>query len=303
MKILVIGGTGFIGTHLVNKLVQAGHQVVIVARGQTQVTFAQVPMLHLNRKDIIRFQRSFYQENFDAIYDLVAYAPRDIIQIGAVFPYALRYIMVSTAAVYGAADSKDIGETTPPAPIPWHDYGRNKLLAEQELVRFPHLAWIIVRPCVVYGPGDTHEPRASYFFKRISHDLPLVIPGNESIQNNDVYVEDLAELLLMCLQMPPKTIVNAAGIAFTWPEYVRTLAEAMGKSMPSCKFLNLSLDNFRRSPYCHEIRFDHNAFYDFVLNTSLARKLGWLPRYSLRDGLANTWQWFHAHPARLAFSS
>jgi nucleoside-diphosphate-sugar epimerase len=202
-----------------------------------------------------------------------------------------KYFFISTAAVYGTGEAAEISENVLPAPISWHEYGRNKLLAEQELGRFPHLSWIIVRPCVVYGPGDSHEPRASYFFQRIFHQVPLLIPGSSEVRNNDIYVADLAALLMSCLNISEKTVLNAAGIPFTWPEYLQTLAEVLRKPLPPCRFLGMSLLEFRQWKYCKKLQFYHNAFYEFVLKTDAAQALGWLPQYSLKLGLTATWEW------------
>ena len=295
MNILVIGGTGFIGTPLVQALAAAGHHITVATRGRTENRLAQCPgvtMVPINRKDICGFQKSFEGETFDAIYDLAAFAPRDVILVADTFPKTVRYILVSTASVYGTTEGLAISEATPVTPLSWHDYGRNKWLTEQEVYRFPQLDPVIVRPCLVYGPYDPHEPRVSHFFVRIYHQVPIIIPGHSDAHNNYLYVGDLARLLCQALSFPSQTVVNAAGgETFTWPDYLATLATVMDKPLPPCHYLGMSLDDLRQWEHCHELPFHHNAFYDFALDIERAAALGWQPQVSLRQGLSDCWRW------------
>lgn len=292
MKILLIGGTGFVGRPLVRMLGLQGHEITVMTRGRTawHDESGAVRLLKVNRKDNVRFAKSFAQESFDAIYDLAAYTPRDIITVGDTFTRPTRYIFVSSAAVYGTTNSRSIDENTPHAPLDWHDYGRNKWLAEQEIRRFRQLDTVIVRPGVVYGPNDPHEPRASYFFRKLYLGLPIAIPGRDDVANNYIYVDDLAELLCGCLTMPPGTIINAGGEMFTWPQYLDDLSHIMARRSP-CVYLGMSLAEFRHWTLCQELAFHHNAFHDFVLDTARAQHFGWRPRHSLQQGLQATWQW------------
>lgn len=301
MKILVIGGTGFIGLPLVKRLLRDEHDVITVSRGKKSSELPkEVCHVQLCRKDDARFERYFGGARFDAIYDFAAYTARNVIEIGNTFTGAVRYILVSSASVYGPKDYREkISEDCPYIPTPWHDYAYNKWLAEQELAGFPQLSWIIVRPCVVYGPGDPHEPRVSHFFRRVLHQVPIIVPGKNDICNNYLYVDDLAELMALCLHAPERTVINAGGAeAFTWPHYLEIVAEVMERPLPPCRFLGMDLEEFRRWEYCKSLQFHHNAFYNFVVDIRRARDLGWEPKFSLRRGLSATWQWLNTEQNR-----
>lgn len=294
MRILVIGGSGFIGIPLVKKLSAAGYEVVVAARGKKKfpVLNDNISFVPINRKDGQKFSRIFSRQRFAAIYDLMAFAPRDVMNIAATFPYSLRYIMVSSIAVYGIPHTvTPLREDAPKTPIEWHDYGRNKLLTEQETENNSTFHWCIVRPATVYGPQDPHEPRASHFFYRIFQQIPLLIPGYPNVHNNYIYVDDLADLLFACLNAPATSILNVGGPSFTWIQYLQTLAKIMNSRLPPCKFLQLSLEQFRHWQHCKKLQFHHNAFYDLVLDSTRAQQLGWYPRHSLAQGLKKTWQW------------
>ena len=293
MKVLVIGGTGLVGTTLVEMLCKEGHDVIVTSRGRTQPHLKQnIPVIKINRKDTLGFRRHFRGMHFDAIYDCIAFTPRDVILIAELFQKPTRYIFLSTAAVYGELTSRNILETHPPNPIDWHDYGRNKSLAEQEILKFPHLHYTIIRPTIVYGPGDRQEPRASYFFRHFHTQIPILIPGKAEVLNNYIYVKDLGTLLLKSLEADSNIILNAGGPEiFNWPQYLKTLSEVMNQKLPPCEYKNLSLKEFRENKEYRKLQFHHNAFHDFVLNLDRAKSIGWTPNYFLEQGLKETWKW------------
>ena len=299
VKVLVIGGSGFVGLPLVKKLINKNYDVTILGRRPLTIPLdKQVTFMQLNRKDVNGFLSRCRGLHFDVIYDLAAFMARDILQI-CHWPQAMqsRYIYVSTAAVYGLPEPAQLlDEDTIPSPVTDHAYGCNKRLAEQALIQ-SSLSFVIVRPCVVYGPCDSQKQRAWYFFRRIQQNIPLLIPGRQEVKNNYIYVEDLADLLIQAIKFPSRTIVNAAGAEiFTWETYLHTLAKIMGTSLPPVRALAMTLKQFKNWQYARRLHFYHNAFSDFTLDISRAQNLGFNPGYSLAEGLKNTWNWLQAGP-------
>ena len=100
MNILVLGGTGFFGKHLVWELLHRGHEVTIATRGRTPDDFGdRVRRLIVDRTDARQMEQVFAHKYYDVFYDDLAYCAGDVRTVLEAVP-CRRYVMVSSASVY-----------------------------------------------------------------------------------------------------------------------------------------------------------------------------------------------------------
>ncbi len=208
MKAFVTGGTGFVGSHLVDALLERGDQVVCLVRdlAKTRRVFHdRFPNTVVGSLDNVASLREGC-ENADVIFHvagLITAKSRDeffavnaeatarLVDVAThATPDLRRFVYVSSQAAAGPSTrGSQRTEQDPPAPV--SDYGRSKLAGE-EAVRTSPFSWTIVRPPAVYGPRDTEFLRV--FKLARSPIVPLVSdPGQEL---SLIYVADLVEALL-----------------------------------------------------------------------------------------------------------
>ena len=288
MRVLIIGGNGFIGQILISQLCKKNCEIVNIYRNSQDTLPEHVENICLNRKDVPTFRKYLYAKKFDAVIDLAAFTRKDVEVVDKIVDSDI-YVFISSCAVYGEVDSLNINEKSAVTTNKHHKYAYNKIAAEDFIRQKTHL---IIRPAVVYGKNDSHLERGQYFFKHI-HEGKITIPGKSCVQNNYIYVDDLARLIVAALFSTKRNVtINAAGIRFDWDVYLQTMADACKVPQPQIESLGLSLPEFRTYAKNNKTHFPHNAFHDFVLNCDLAQELyGWRATTPLHEGLRSTRDW------------
>jgi nucleoside-diphosphate-sugar epimerase len=202
MRILVIGGTGYIGAHAVEELVRRGHDVAIFARGQTTSRLpADVQFIKGDRhhpEDIATLCTS----RFDAVLDINAYTREETQAVINAFDGRVsRFVHLSSLSVCQHVPSQAYDESNPLVTDPSFTYGYNKAECERAL-RWAHarngFPFVSLRPPAVFGPRDD-KSRENYFLKRLVAGDPIIVPGSGSTPIFAVYVKDLAAALAEAL--------------------------------------------------------------------------------------------------------
>lgn len=217
MKVLVIGGTQFIGRHVVTKLLDCGHSVTLVNRGKTSPQlFTNLPRISVDRETDAIFKAIGLRQNWDAVIDLCAYYPKDVRNILEILRGKVkRYVLCSTLSAYEASsldgptpmivegDSLRTCSEQEAVDTTLATYGQRK--AECERVAMSQsqvgIPVVIIRPCVVFGAYD-YTDRFAYWIWRASRKEPFILPDDGLTLIRRTYAPDLAAAFVKAIDAP-----------------------------------------------------------------------------------------------------
>jgi UDP-glucose 4-epimerase len=311
-RCLVLGGSGFLGSHLVELLLEEGVQVRVYSRSASSYS-RLAPLAHkieLVGGDI-RASKALANavEGCDYVYHLIgttvpATSNRDpVFDIETNVVPALRLLEVCAEAkvkqiifpssggtVYGDTGREPIPETHPAEPR--SSYGITKLTIERHLELFHRLHgldYAVLRISNVYGPRlpvRGEQNAVGVFLTRLGRGEPVVVWGDGSVTRDYVYVADVARAFRAALgQRSPFKIFNVGtGIGTPLLELIAQMERVVG-----CR-ANIVRQSARK------IDIPIN-----ILDSSRARQhLGWEAKTSLEAGLLSTWNWIQAEELRLS---
>lgn len=233
MKLLVLGGTRFLGRHLVDNAIRAGHDVTIFTRGVTPSPWGAKPVTHLvGDRDPRKGQglAALDTGEWDAAIDLSGYVPRCVgASARGLAARVARYAFVSSMSVYADASRPDLDEGTPVLtlddPASEHimaHYGALKARCEDEVrAAFGEHA-LIVRPGLIVGPHDASD-RFGYWVARFLCPQRLgerppeaVVPAPASRPVQFIDARDLANWLLDAVVARTAGVFNACSAPRMW---------------------------------------------------------------------------------------
>ena len=232
MKLLLIGGTGFLGSHLVEAALRSGHELTLFNRGQSNsARFPDVEQLHGNRDGELSILQG---RHWDAVIDTCGYVPRVVGALAQMVSEMTRhYTFISSISVY--ADFSKVGMDEHAAGATLADelieevtnetYGALKALSEQAAERAMPGSTLVIRPGLIVGPGDSTD-RFTYWPYRVAQGGEMLAPGDFKQQAQFVDARDLAAWTIHMVEQGKIGIYNATG-----PEY----ALAMGHFLDECK--------------------------------------------------------------------
>jgi len=262
MRVLVTGGAGFIGSHTVEALLEAGAEVVVLddfSAGK-HANLPQHPRLRVMEGDIR--DRSMVEQALDGVTHVLHLAAQVSVRSSIEAPSASashnvvgfltvldalrrrgipRLVYASSAAVYGAPRTLPLDEDSPCAPE--SPYGLEKLINDQYAALFSALYGISalgMRYFNVYGPRqDAASPYAgviSRFAARLKGDEPLTVFG-DGLQTRDfVFVKDVAAANVAALRSSATGVLNiGTGTSVTLLQLIEALARCAGRT-PTVKF-------------------------------------------------------------------
>ena len=217
LKLLILGGTGFIGPHQVRYAMYRGHEVTIFNRGRTAPDlFPGVEALIGDRDGQLG---ALEGRTWDAVIDNSGYVPRHVRDSVALLQDSVgRYLFTSTGSVY-SFDQDEITEDGVLLPIEDPEsedvnryYGPLKILCENAVTDVFKERGTVLRLHVVAGPGDTTD-RFTYWPVRIDHGGEIIAPGSRNTPVQYIDVRDLAEFMILCLERDIGGTYNTAGPA------------------------------------------------------------------------------------------
>lgn len=240
MRILILGGTRFIGPHQVQCAVQRGHEVTVFNRGR-QLTGLPVAVQWL-RGDRNGKLDALKDGRWDVCIDNSATLPSWVEATGDLLNDRVgRYVFLSSMAVYVDFSTAGIDETSEVARYVGTDphadllmdldrhYGALKVLSEQAAERcFPQRTTIL-RPGLVVGPGDVFD-RFTYWALRIREGGSVLLPGSPDDPIQFIDARDLAEYTITLCEKPQSGVFNVTGPAqvLTMRDFVDGISRACG---------------------------------------------------------------------------
>lgn len=232
MKILVLGGTQFVGRHIVEALIGNGHAVTTLTRGHTPDALpAAVERLRGDRDAGAAGLGALADRRWDACIDLSGYTPRQV-QASAerLRERVRRYVYVSAVSVYGDPAERPVRETCERLPPAAHDvtevsgetYGALKVACEDIVDALYGDRACLLRPQIVVGPHDWIG-RYAYWVQRAMHGSPMLAPGDGSDHVQVIDARDLARFATTAIENDLDGAFNLAGPRLTWSEFIAIL--------------------------------------------------------------------------------
>lgn len=230
MRVLVIGGTSFIGRAIVGHALLGGDEVTIFNRGKTGAELFEGVERRTGDRTTGDYG-SLAGGEWDAVVDVSGYVPRHVREaLGAVDGRAGRYLFISTVSVYSPASQVDPDEDSPRLAPEWATeevgdgtYGSLKVACEDELLDRRGPLATIVRPGIVAGPYDPTD-RFTWWVRRVGGGGTVPIAGRPEQPVQVIDVDDLAALVLLLVRGDIAGTFNAVGPAE--PASIATLAAA-----------------------------------------------------------------------------
>lgn len=301
MRALVTGGAGFIGSHLVDRLLADGDSVTVIDDLSTGSSNNVPPEAQLHRVDIgdwnalrdvvtafrpdvvfhaaaqTDVRRSIREPDFDARVNVVG--GLNVLRAAAAAG-TRRVVYASSAAVYGTPERVPVSETHPTRPI--SDYGSSKLALEHYLHAYQSrglIEYAALRFANVYGPRQRSDGEAgvvAIFTRKMLAGESVTIFGDGTKTRDYVYVADVVEATLRAANGPAGVVANLGwGREVSDLDLFRDIAAATGYTNPPTHAPDRPGDIARIS-----------------LDAAVARKVwDWKPTMGLRDGVRRVVEW------------
>ena len=297
MRTVVTGGCGFIGSHVVGRLLGAGHEVVVVDSHLGRL-WPDADYIRTDIEDANGLGEAL--EGADAVFHLAAMADVDVVAREPVRASAAniggtssvleaaraarvgRFILASTVWVYGAAPGEGaIPEDAALDPgAVGHLYTASKIAAEMLVHSYRNLydlPFTILRYGIPYGPGMRDELVIARFIRQALAGQPLTLSGDGSQHRYYVYVEDLADAHVLALR--PEAENQVMALEGAEPITIRRIAETVAEQLGGT-----------------EVHFGPARVGDFngrpVQAERAADLLGWRPTTEFDEGLRRCIDWY-----------
>ncbi|APV50318.1 hypothetical protein BWI17_11825 [Betaproteobacteria bacterium GR16-43] len=227
MRILLLGGTVFLGRALTDAALARGHDVTHLNRGKTSAPDARVETLQADRTDTRALQSAVAGQRWNAVIDTSGYLPQVVRRSAeALRDAAGLYAFVSTISVYadgGFAEGDPEHPPIDPLPDAWapETYGSLKAMCEDVVREVFGSRAFIVRPGLIVGPNDPTD-RFTYWPARISRGGRVLAPDRPERPVQVIDVRDLAAWIVDSVERSLSGTFNATG-----PERVMTMGEVL----------------------------------------------------------------------------
>lgn len=297
MRVVIIGGTGHIGTFLVPRLVNAGHDVIVASRGKREPYLPHRAWNAVRRIEIDRaaeekaatFGSRIAALEADAVVDLICFTPTSAQQlVKALQPRRTLLLHCGTMWVHGHPTTVPVTEDMPRHPF--GDYGIKKAAIEQLLLDATQRGdarAVVLHPGHLVGPGWNPVNPAGHFnpdvFTRIARGEVLVLPNEGMETVHHVHADDVAQAFQLALARPVDAVGESFHVVSPAPMSLRAYAEAMfahfGQT-PRLEFL--PWEEWRHTVTEDEAAatWDHIAHSPHGSIAKARQRLGYAPRYS-----------------------
>jgi len=233
MKILVLGGTAFLGRTIVESALAGGHELTLFNRGQRNPElFPDVEQIHGDRLTDLSL---LHGRNWDAVVDTSGYVPRAVDLSSSFLKDATdQYLFISTVSVFkdmavaGQNEEAELATLEDPTveEVTGETYGGLKVLCEEVIHKAFDKRALIVRPGLIVGPND-YTDRFTYWPVRMSRGGDVLVPD---VKDQPVQIIDVRDISAWCVDLLERQVTgtfNATGPQnpYTLEEMLRTCAE------------------------------------------------------------------------------
>lgn len=224
MRILILGGTKFLGRAIVDAALARGHEPTLFNRGETNPEL--FPGIEKLRGDRTADLSALKGRSWDAVIDVAGYVPAVVRRSAELLRDSGRYVFVSSISVYASFD-EPWDESGPVAELgdaradelasDYSNYGALKALCETEVVDVFGDRALVVRPGLIVGP---HDPtgRFTYWPHRLARGGEILAPGPPDRLAQFVDVRDLAEWTIEAVERGLSGVFNATSEGIRWGE-------------------------------------------------------------------------------------
>lgn len=312
MRVVIIGGSGHVGTYLIPRLVEAGHEVVNVSRGrrepyQPHAAWAQVQTVTLDREAEERagtFGSRIVALHPDVVIDMICFtldSARHLVE--ALRGHVLHFLHCGTIWVHGPSVQVPTTETQPRRPF--GEYGIQKaaieayLLREARLNNFPATC---LHPGHIVGPGWVPlNPQGNFnpaIYEKLAHGEEVTLPniGMETVHH--VHADDVAQSFMCALANWSEAVGESFHVvseaALTLRGYAETVAGWFGQE---ARLRYLPWDTWKEtvSPEDAQATWDHIAHSPNCSIEKAQRLIGYRPRYSSLQAVKESLEWLVAN--------
>jgi dihydroflavonol-4-reductase len=323
LKALVTGATGFIGSHLVNQLIEQNYSIRCLIRRTSDTTWLRDLPIEYAYGDL--FDHNALQKavtGVDVVYHCAgitkarateeyyrgnATGTKNILQAIITHQRGLkRFVHISSQAAVGPSPSREpINETATPHPIT--SYGKSKWMAEQACLSvMARLPITICRPPVVYGPRDKD---VFEFFRTMNRGLQPLVGFKEKLVSM-IHVSDLVRGCIMAGESERavgETYFISSTRTFNWMEIGEVTKKIMNRTVLRVKIPEFGvyaiaalaevLSMFSRKPALINFEKAKDMVQDYwTCDSSKAKNdFGFVQRISLEDGIKDTVEWYRKH--------
>jgi nucleoside-diphosphate-sugar epimerase len=320
LKALITGATGFVGSHLADKLLEKGYEVYCLKRSTSSTKWLDGKNIKYVEGDLFsnealektikdmdyvfhvagvlkaKTKKGFYHGNYESTKNLLEITYK-------VNPNIKKFVHISSLAACGPARTeKFVDENTKPEPIT--TYGITKLKAEEEVEKYKNKFPVtIIRPPAVYGPRDTE---ILIYFKTFSKGLNSVI-GFDAKYLSLVYVEDLADGIVLAAEnnvSNGQVYFLCLDEAYNWDDIGSLTSKLLGRKalkirLPhsvvySVGYLAELFSTFSKKPATlnREKCKDITQLRWVCSNEKAKRELGFENKYTLEESFKKTIDWY-----------
>ncbi len=226
MKLLVLGGTLFLGRHIVDAACAAGHAVTIFHRGLTKARRTDgVEVLHGDRNGDVG---ALEGRHFDAVIDCSGFTPAQLERTGTLLAHQVdHYLFVSSISAYRAFPPRVVFDESAPLHAGDEGYGPQKARAEEAIAAAIPGRVTIVRPGLIVGPDDP-TARFTYWPRRIARGGDVLVPGRPE---RPVQIVDARDLAAWCVRLAGEAagrVLHGVGPSLTMQAMQAAIARGIG---------------------------------------------------------------------------
>lgn len=298
MKVLIFGGTRFMGRYVLRALLDVGVEVTIANRGTREENKGAHNVI-CDRSQPGALEQ-FKDSKFDAVIDFSAYASDWVEEAGKFFAGKIsRYIFISTGAVYTSSQVFPITEDFPKGPPhPFGPYAQEKIRSESLLREFSAQGAFdttALRLPFVLGP-DNYEDRESFVFSRLLSNEPIFLANGGKSIHSFIYAGDVASAIVRVLSLNRTNGSEEFNLAIpqatTSRGFVNLASEVCGIEPNVISYLpeDFQIDTINFDLKNVAFPFPENNAY--LSSEKILTKLGFAPAYDLKSMLSEYFEWW-----------